>query len=124
MDKTDTEDTIAEEAMSEPEIATILYRVEALERQNKDLTTQLDRYVLARENDLRLQTIQASMARMENDVSDTKKQLIDLNVRLSSQKAEQQDAQNKLLIKVLWGAVSLVIVTLLTILTSYITHFF
>jgi hypothetical protein len=110
--------------MAVPEISTLIYRIESLERKTMDLSAQLEHYVPIRENELKLQNIQESMRRIEGDVREMKGQLVELNTKLLNQNSDQRESQNKLLIRVLWGAMSLVIGTMLTILIAYITHFF
>lgn len=94
-------------------ITTLSFRVNAVEQDVGELRKQLDHYVPIRENDLRLQ-------RIADDVGEVRKQLIALDTKLTA----AEEARNKLLIKVLWGAVSLIITILAALLINYITHLF
>ena len=92
---------------------TILFRISAVEKDVDELRTQLNGYVLARENDLRIQSILDTLARISNDVT-----------KLSEQQNKYQEGQSRLITGVLWGALSLVGFVLTSVLIAYITHFF
>ena len=103
----------------------ITYRVSSVEKDVADIRTQLDRYVLVRENDLRLQSVQESIGRVEDDVKQIHIQLVKLTDSLTEQDrklTEQDNKRNKLLIKILWGAVSFVLVIVSGVLIYYFTH--
>ena len=107
--------------MAPPEnITTLSYRVQVVEHDVNDLRKQLDLYVPIRENDLRLQSMQESMRRIADDVKDMRGQLTSLADKL----VDQDNKRNKLLIKVLWGTVSIIITILAALLINYITHLF
>jgi len=94
------------------------YRMAVLERDVMQLKTQLGSYVPARENDLQLASIRGTVERIEKEVSETKKHLEEMDGRMEV----QRESQDKLLIKILWGAVSLIIGVLVSLLIAYLTH--
>ncbi len=98
----------------------LLYRVETVEKDIAQVKAQLNQYVPMRENDLRLQSISETVRRIEVEVSDTKKQITEMSTKL----AAQRESQDKLQIRVLWGAISLVLGTSSLIVAGYVTHFF
>ena len=103
-------------------ISNIIYRLEATEKDVVQIKAQLrelpQSYVLARENDLRLQSIQESVRRIETDVGEAKKQLTDMSSKL----AEQRESQSQLQIRVLYGVVAVIITILSGVLIGYLTH--
>ena len=101
-------------------ITTLSYRINVVEHDVNDLRKQLDLYVPIRENDLRLQNMQESMRHIADDVKDMRGQLTSLADKL----VDQDNKRNKLLIKVLWGTVSIIITILAALLINYITHLF
>jgi chromosome segregation ATPase len=94
------------------------YRMAVLERDVMQLKAQLASYVSIRENDLHLASIRSTVERIEKEVGETKKQIGEMDGRME----EQREAQDKLLIKILWGAVSLIIGVLVSLLIAYLTH--
>jgi chromosome segregation ATPase len=109
----------------------LIFRMNSLEQDISELKKQLVSYVPLRENDLQLRGIRDIVDRIERDVIDTKKNLGDINTRLVEQEVEVQrkeaalrENQSALQIKVLWGAISLIITGLTSVLIGYITHFF
>ncbi len=105
---------------SHDSLPNLLYRLEAAEKDIAQVKVQRGLYVPARENELRLQSIQEAVRRIESDVSESKKQLTDMTVKL----AAQRESQDKLQIRVLWGAVSLILGTASLIVAGYATHLF
>lgn len=112
-------------------VATILYRIETMERDVTQLKTQLSLYVPARENDLRTQAINDTVGRIETELIKVKDKLETMNARMAAQSqelqtkdAQQREDQNKLQIRVLWFIVSTVIGILCAVLIAYLTHFF
>ena len=75
------------------------------------LQTQLQAYVPVRENDLQLQSIRSIVERIEGDVKDTKRSI-----------TEQKEKQDNLIIKVLWGAMTIVIGGVVSVIVYFITH--
>jgi len=107
----------------------LLIRVNNVEQQVKQVQTQLNQYVPASVNDLQLQSIRSAVDRIEHDVSDMKRQFVDLNAKLATQETEarqrdveQRESQDKLQIRVLRGVVSVVITIFVGVLLAYITH--
>lgn len=110
--------------------ATLIYRIEALERMVQQLQTQLQQYVPAKENELQLRIIKETVERIEREVGNAKTQLTDLNTKLVASESEaqkrdaaQRESQDRLQIRILWGAVSVVITILSLVIVAYITHF-
>lgn len=115
----------------QPDITTVTYRIEAIERDVRRLQDQLATYVPARENDLRLTSIQETVRRIEQDVIKAKEQLQDMNIKLTTQEqvnqsrdAAQSASRDKTIIRVLWGAVSFVLLVLSGVLIGFFTHLF
>jgi len=113
------------------DITMLSYRIEGIEKEVQRLSTQLGNYVPQRENDLKLQSIQDTTKRIEGEVADAKKQLIEMNAKLIAQAtdvqkrdAEQKESQSQLQIKVLVAIVSSVLIVVTGVLIGYITHFF
>lgn len=112
-----------------PDLTAIIYRLESVERDIKRVTDQLPSYVPARENDLKLQSVQDTVKRIEQDVGKAKDELVTLNTKLSQQElasqqrdTKQREEQAKLQIAVLKWAVGLVVSGLLLLLGAYFTH--
>lgn len=115
----------------QPDQATLIYRIESLERLFHDLQQQLQQYVRSSENNLHLEAIRNTCERIERELGLAKAQLTDLNTKLTASeiKAQERDAaqresQDKLQIRILWGAVSVIITILSLVIVGYITHFF
>ena len=109
--------------------ATLIYRIEALERLFHDLQIQLQQYVRASENNLNLQAIRDTCERIERELSLAKNQLTDLNEKLTANEIEAQkrDAaqkanQDRLQIWILVGVVSFFVAILLSIIAAYAAH--
>lgn len=118
-------------AQQSPDQATLTFRIEVLERMVQQLQTQLQQYVPAKENELQLRSIRETVERIEREITNAKQQLTDLNTKLvvSESEAQKRDAaqresQDKLQIRILWGAVSVIITILSLVIVGYITHFF
>ena len=114
---------------SPQEMSVLLVRVETLERDLKKLGEQLQTYVPARENDIRLQSIQDSVKRTESDVSKIKDQLSDLYTKLTNQDQASQvrdnsrrAAQDRLQIKYLTGIIAFFFTILAGLLVAFLTH--
>lgn len=111
-------------------ITTVEFHVENAEKELEQLRSLLANYVPARENDLKLQSIQETVKRIESDVISAKNQLTELNAKLAAQEAEarqrdaqQRESQDKLQIRVLWGIVATIITIASGVLIGYLTHF-
>jgi DNA repair exonuclease SbcCD ATPase subunit len=96
------------------------YKLSQVDQDVERLREQLRLYVTARENELQLRSIQDSVSRIERDMSETKKQIGEVDTKL----AAQQQALDQLQIKVLWGLVSVILSVLTAIFIGYVTHFF
>lgn len=112
-----------------PDLTALTFKVETIEHEVSRLRDQLQSYVPARENDLKLQSIQDTVKRIEADVGKAKEQLLEMNGKLTKQEqesqardAQQREAQDKLQIRVLWGIVSTVLAVLVGVLIAYLTH--
>lgn len=112
-------------------VTSVEFHVESAEKNIGELRSLLANYVPARENDLKLQSIQETVKRIEADVIGAKSQLTEMNTKLAAQErasqqrdTEQRESQDKLQIRVLWGIVSTIIVILSGILIGYATHLF
>ncbi len=110
-------------------MSVLLVRVETLERDLKKLGEQLQTYVPARENDIRLQSIQDSVKRTESDVSKIKDQLSDLYTKLTNQDQASQvrdnsrrAAQDRLQIQYLTGIIAFFFSVLAGLLVAFLTH--
>lgn len=103
-------------------LVALLFRVNNLEQIVKDLQLQMREYVRTKENDLQLQNIEGTVGRIEREVIDAKKQLVDVNNKLITQDATQRESQDKLQIRVLWGIVSAVGAILIAVLIAFLTH--
>jgi chromosome segregation ATPase len=104
------------------QFAMLLFRIGALEQSMKELQAQLRSYVPLRENDLQLETIKNTVGRMEQDLADAKRQLVELNSKLATQAADLRESQDKLQIRVLWFIVSTIILILVGVLVGVLTH--
>lgn len=94
------------------DFSTISYRLQVVEQQVTKLQNQLELYVPERENELQLQSIRASVDRIEKNVNETKEQV-----------SEMKAAQDKLQIRVLLGIVTTVVTILSGILIAWGSHF-
>lgn len=103
-------------------LVALLFRVSNLEQIVKDLHQQMREYVRTKENDLQLQNIEGTVGRIEREVIDAKKQIVDVNNKLITQDATQRESQDKLQIRVLWGIVSAVGAILVAVLIAFLTH--
>jgi cation transport ATPase len=116
----------------------LLIRINSIEQQIKQWQQQVQQlqqaqsqFVLTNVNDLHLLSIKSSADRIEDDIRDLKAQFADLSEQLSAQgtdaqnrETKQQQDQDQLKIRILWGIVSTIIGFLLALLVAYLTHFF
>ncbi len=119
-----------EETTSEP-TSTIAFKIVSIERDILALKTQIKLSISLRENDLNLQIVHGIIARMGEDVENTKiqvehimKKQIDLGNEAISQLEAQKRRQTALQIKYLWGIISIVISFGISVLVGYVTHLF
>lgn len=101
-------------------VSELTFRVESMGRDIKRIDEQLHDYVPARENDLKVQSIKESVSRIESDMTEVKKQLVDLNNKL----VQQEKSQSSLVISVLKWAVGVVVSVILIVITVWLTHTF
>lgn len=111
------------------DIASLTFRITALEQHVQQLQGELRLYVPQRENELQLKSIQEIVRRIESDVQDAKKQITEVYGKLETQEEKarersekQRKEQDDLQIRVLWGVVSFVLVVLSGVLIYYFTH--
>lgn len=109
--------------------ATLVYRIEVLERLFRDLQMQLQQYVRSSENDLHLRSIKDTCERIERELGLAKTELTNLSTKLAESEveaqkryADQRESQDKLQIRVLWGAISVIITILSLVIVNAITH--
>lgn len=110
---------MSQSSNTDPAIA-IQYRMERAEREIEQIKVQLNLYVPTRENELRLQSINAAVQRIEQDIKSVKDQVTGFTTKLQ----EQRESQDKLLISILWGGISVLIGLGVLVLAGYLTHFF
>lgn len=115
------------------DVAMLIYRIDTLEKDVGRLNTQLLNYVPVRENDLKLQSIQETVKRIESEVIAAKQQLSDMNTKLTSQeisarerdeiqRKEHDEMQIKTLKWVVGTIIGLVVLVLSGLIIYYITH--
>lgn len=110
--------------MQQESDSVLFFRITSLEQQLKLVQDQLKSYVPQRENELHLQSIQGTVSRIEHDVVSVKTRLEAQERETREYEEQQRESQAALQIKVLWGIVSLVLVSGTGIFTGYVTHFF
>lgn len=113
------------------DLSMLAFRLDSLEKRlEKDverLNMQLSNYVPVRENDLKLQSIQDIVKRIETEITDSKQQMIDINKKLDTQREsidKQPESQDKIQIRMLVAVVGTVATVLSGVLIGYITHLF
>ena len=102
-----------------PEVMAMVYRLTAIEQHVQQLQSELHQYVPASVNDLQIQSIRSTVERIEDDVKEAKKQLTDLNGKISAQEKEQDQIQ----IRVLKYFAVTVIGILVALLVAHLAHF-
>jgi hypothetical protein len=100
------------------DLSMFAYRLDGLEKDIERLNMQLSNYVPVRENELKLQSIQDIVKRIEAEITGAKLQLTDINKQLD----KQRESQDKLQIRMLYGIVATIVTVLSGILIGYITH--
>jgi hypothetical protein len=105
------------------------YQLASIEHDFSDMKQKLHYYVSVKENDLQLKGIQTTVDRIEQDVQEAKKHIVEVNALLTVQEMDIQkqnaalrENQAALQIRVLWGTVSTIITILTSILIGYLTH--
>lgn len=111
------------------QFSAITYRMTAVEQEVNSLKLQLQSYVPARENDLQLQSIKATVERIERDIADARKQITDISTKIATQEtlsrdrdAQQSLNQYKIVNRVLISIVSAVGTILVGVLIYYLTN--
>lgn len=117
-----------EQVHDSQQFSAISYRVAAVEQEVNSLKLQLQSYVPARENDLQLQSIKATVERIERDIADARKQITEINTKLAVQEntsrdrdAQQSLNQYKIVNRVLFSIVGGVGTILVGVLIYYLT---
>lgn len=112
-------------------IVTLLYQMKTMENDIAYLKSQLNLFEPARESDLKLQRITDTVARIETELSKVKDRLEAMNSHMVTQEVEaqkrdeaQRASQDKLQIRVLVWAISIVVTILIGVLVGYLTHMF
>lgn len=98
------------------------YRLLAVEKEVQDLRTQVQTYVPMREHELQLRIIRDAVDRIEKQVTDLATQS---GMQQKAQN-EQQQSQDKLIIRLQWGIISGIVGLVLAIIGGvaifYFTH--
>lgn len=92
-----------------------LYRLNVLEQKMKEMQLLMNGYVTAKELDLHLQAINEKLDRMEKVVSDPE-------TGLQVQVAGLTNSINKLVIRMLYGIISIIASVAIIVVASYFTH--
>lgn len=116
--------------MPDQDPATMLYRIQSLEQQLRQVQEQLKAYVPIRENELQLAAIQASVTRIERDVISMKAKQEDMekDARLHDEERKvseekQRLSQANLQVRVLWGVITAISVVTSGIFIGFVNHF-
>ena len=111
-------------------IQAILFRVDGVEKEIKDVQEKLKTYVPAKENDLQLQNIQNIVSRVERDVIDIKTRVEVIKDKMETQDKElrardekTKEEQSKSQIRGLLFIVSSIITVGAGIVIAIFTHF-
>ncbi|GAC1471034.1 MAG: hypothetical protein PVS3B1_16130 [Ktedonobacteraceae bacterium] len=102
----------------------MLFRVMTVEHDIVELKAQMSLTVATKENDIEIVDMRGIIQRMEIEVEEVKKQLEDVVTKQIELGSDAQKNIAALQIRVLWGAVSLVVGLLMSVLVGYITHLF
>ena len=106
--------------------ATLIYRIESLERLFHDLQAQLQQYVRSSENNLHLQSIRETCERIERELGLAKQQLTkssdEMVKELASLREEQSKLQIRTLVYIVTGVATFVSLALVGIIGAYATH--
>lgn len=99
-----------------PDLSTVIYRLDGVEKQLVSVQGQLQLYVPARENELQLRSIQESVKDIKGDVGEIRKQMNEISQKIVDQDRAARERDNlaredsdKSKIRMLWFAVSTVI---------------
>lgn len=104
--------------------STMLYRIGELERQIHEIREQLKTYVPATVNDIQLQNIQSSLARMERDVVEMKTKQEKVEEEARKRYEQQENTISTLQIRFLIAVVTTVVTIIGSIVVSYVGHLF
>lgn len=112
-------------AQQQPQDATLLYRIEALERLFHDLQQQLQQYVRSSENNLHLQAIRDTCERIERELGLAKQQITKSSDEMVKEFASLREEQNKLQVKTLTYIVTTIVtivgLVLVGVVVAYLT---
>ena len=113
----------------QPDVAMLSYRVDQMERDMTLLEAKFTDYARVSEYDLRLQSIAETIKRIEASTNTAIIEISDMNKKLAAQdtEAQKRDAAQKasidrLLIRILWGFVCLIISIPVSLIIGYLTH--
>lgn len=110
----------------QPDQATLIYRIESLERLFHDLQQQLQQYVRSSENNLHLQAIRDTCERIERELGLAKQELTKSNDEMVKGFASLRDEQSKLqvrtLVYIVTGVATFVSLALVGIIGAYAAH--
>lgn len=98
---------------------TLAYRVSALEKDFRELR---EGYMPRRELDLQLRVITESVQRVERSQVEIKDSITHPETGLQKQVQDQGKRVDDLLIRILWGAVALVLTVATGVIIFYLTH--
>jgi hypothetical protein len=77
------------------DVSMLIYRIDTLEKEVERLSMQLSNYVPQRENDLKLQSIQEIVRRIEAEIIAAKQQLATMNTKLADQEIAARERDEK-----------------------------
>jgi chromosome segregation ATPase len=113
----------------QPDFNTLSYRLDGIEKQIVVLQNQLQHYVPVRENELQLRNIQDSVRDVKTDMAEIRKTINDMAQKMIDQENAarerdnaQRESQDKLQIRVLYGAISVIITIMVGVIIFWITH--
>lgn len=111
------------------EMIALTFRLERVERDVKQLETQLTSYALVTETTLKLEHIQDTVRRIEVEVGKAKEQLQDLNTKLANAEkdvqdrdARQREAAANIQIWAMRSIIGAIVVALTGLLLAYVNH--
>jgi len=110
-------------------LSSLAFRMDLVEKDLGKLGDQLSAYVLARENDLKLQGIQDTVRRIEGNIAVSNQQIANVGEKLTALEIDQQrrdadarDSQNKLVIRVLLAIGTAIVTVVGGVLIALFTH--
>lgn len=106
-----------------PDGLALSYRLTTIEEEIRGLKAQFNRYETTRENDLKLQGIRDSLRRIEDEVSEIRKQVVEQERTSKERDVAQQQNQSRLQIRVLYGILSIIGGIAVAVITALIIYF-